>query len=317
MKKIFITRKLAGRGEALLKEKGFTVVVFEKDCPVSRTRLLKEAADADALITLLTDKIDREVINALNKCRVIANCAVGFNNIDVNYARNKNIIVTNTPDILTDATADLTLALILACARRLREGELMMRADKFKSWKPQLLLGLEMSGKTVGIIGAGRIGSAAAKRLIPFGTKIIYYDRNKRENFENEFGAKKVSLNTLLKTADIVSIHIPLSDGTFHLLNKDNLALMKKSSILVNTSRGEIIEEKFLIRMMKAKKIFAAGLDVYEGEPEINPDLLKLQNVFLLPHIGSATVETRSGMAELCARNVIAVLTGKKAITPV
>jgi glyoxylate reductase len=317
MKKVFITRKLAGKGETLLREKGFLLKVFEKDRPITPKELLKEAADADAVISLLTDRIDSRIIDSLKKCRVIANCAVGYNNIDVQYARSKKIIVTNTPDILTDATADLTIALILACARRLREGESMMRKGRFKSWKPMLLLGMELSGKTAGIIGAGRIGYAVSKRLNSFGTKIIYYDRNKREKLESEFNAVKVTLETLLKNSDIVSIHIPLSEETFHLLNKNNLKLMKGNSILVNTSRGEIADEKFLIRMLRNGKIFAAGLDVYEGEPEINPELLKLENVFLLPHIGSATVETRSGMAELCARNVIAVLEGKKALTPV
>ena len=317
MKKIYITRKLAGRVEKFLTEKGFDVKVFQEDRPITRNELMRESKDADALITLLTDKIDKEVIDNLKKCKIIANCAVGFNNIDIEYAHSKNIIVTNTPDILTEATADLTVALILACSRRLREGELMMRSKKFKGWKPQLLLGLEMKDKTVGIIGAGRIGSATARRLKPFGTKFVYFNRNKKEIFESEFNAKRVSLNSLLKSSDIISIHLPLTKGTFHLINKENLGLLKKSAVLVNTSRGEIIDEKFLIRLLKKKKIFAAGLDVYENEPIIDPELLKLDNVFLLPHIGSATIETRSGMAELCAKNVINVLKHKKPLTEV
>ncbi len=317
MKKIFITRELAGNAETFLSQKGFKVNVFQKDRAIKKSELLKEAADADALITLLTDKIDRKIIDSLPKCKIIANCAVGYNNIDVEYAKSKKIVVTNTPEILTDATADLTVALILACARRLGEGEKMMREGRFKSWKPQLLLGIELTGKTVGIIGAGRIGFAAAKRLKPFGTKIIYFDRNRREKFENELGAKKVTLNSLLKKADIISIHLPLSKETHHLLDKTNLKLMNRNAVLVNTSRGEIIDEKFLISLLQKKKIFAAGFDVYEGEPEINPDLIKLKNVFLLPHIGSATFETRSGMAMLCAKNVASVLRGKKPVTPV
>ena len=317
MKKIYITRKLAGRVEKFLTEKGFDVKVFQEDRPITRNELMRESKDADALITLLTDKIDKEVIDNLKKCKIIANCAVGFNNIDIEYAHSKNIIVTNTPDILTEATADLTVALILACSRRLREGELMMRSKKFKGWKPQLLLGLEMKDKTVGIIGAGRIGSATARRLKAFGTKFVYFNRNKKEIFESEFNAKRVSLNSLLKSSDIISIHLPLTKGTFHLINKENLGLLKKSAVLVNTSRGEIIDEKFLIRLLKKKKIFAAGLDVYENEPIIDPELLKLDNVFLLPHIGSATIESRSGMAELCAKNVINVLKHKKPLTEV
>lgn len=317
MKKVFFTGKLAGRAEKFLREKGFSVKIFQEDRPITRIELLRETKEIDALITLLTDTIDKEVIDNLRNCKIIANCAVGFNNIDVEYARRKNIIITNTPDILTDATADLTVALILACARHLREGELMMRSQKFTGWKPQLLLGIEMKGKTVGVIGAGRIGLATARRLKPFGTKFVYFNRNKKEVFENEFNAKRVSLNSLLKSADIISVHLPLSTETFHLINKENLGLLKETAVLINTSRGEIIEERALVQLLKKKKIFAAGLDVYENEPHVNPELLKFDNVFLLPHIGSATVETRSGMAELCARNVINVINMKKAITPV
>lgn len=315
--KVFITRKLVGKAEQMLKENGIRVKVFPEDRTISREELLWNVKNVDGIITLLTEKIDKEVIDTLSRCKIIANCAVGYNNIDIRYANEKNIVVTNTPDILTDATADLTIALILACARRLGEGEQMMRANEFTGWKPQLMLGLEMKNKTVGIIGAGRIGYATAKRMKSFGTKIIYFDRNNNSKFDRELAAKKVSLNSLLKTADIISVHLSLDQSTFHILNKDNLKLMKKSSVIVNTSRGEIIEEKSLIDLLKKKKIFAAGLDVYEGEPEINPELRKLDNVFLLPHIGSATVETRSAMAELCAKNIINVLSGKKPLTPV
>lgn len=315
--KVFITRKLVGNAEQMLKENGIRVKTFSEDRTISRAELLKNVEDADGIITLLTEKIDKEVIDSLHRCKIIANCAVGYNNIDVRYANEKNIIVTNTPDILTDATADLTVALILACARRLGEGERMMRDNKFTGWKPQLMLGLEMKNKTVGIIGAGRIGYAVAKRMRSFGTKIIYFDRKNNLKFEKEFSAKRFTLDALLKRADIVSVHLPLDKKTFHVLNKDNLKLMKKDSVIVNTSRGEIIEEKSLIELLKKKKIFAAGLDVYEGEPVINPELRKLENVFLLPHIGSATVETRSAMAELCASNIIKVLSGRKPVTPV
>ena len=317
MKKIFITYKLPGSPETLLRKEGFKVSVHSKNKPITHSELLNKAKDADAVITLLTEKIDRKVVDSFLKCKIIANCAVGYNNIDVEHAHSKNIIVTNTPDILTDATADLTAALVLACARRLHEGEKMMRANKFKGWKPDMLLGMELKGKTIGIIGAGRIGQAAAKRLKVFGTNIIYFDRNKRDKLENELGAKKVSLNYLLKNSDIISVHLPLSKNTFHFLNKDNLSKVKSKSIIINTSRGEVIEEKFLINLLKKKKIFAAGLDVYEGEPKINPEFLKLDNVFLLPHLGSATVETRSEMAHLCAKNVINVLKGKPPLTPV
>ncbi len=315
--KVFITGKLVGRAEKMLEEKEIRVKTFSKDRTIFRTELLRNVKDADGIITLLTEKIDEEVIDNLLRCKIIANCAVGYNNIDVRYANEKNIVVTNTPNILTDATADLAVALILACARRLGEGERMMRKNKFTGWKPQLMLGLEIKNKTVGIIGAGRIGYATARRMKSFGTKIIYFDRKDNSKFDIELSAKRFSLNALLKRADIVSVHLPLDGKTFHLLKKDNLKLLKKNAVIVNTSRGEIIEEKSLIELLKKKRIFAAGFDVYEGEPKINPALLKLENVFLLPHIGSATVETRSAMAELCARNIINVLSGRKPVTPV
>lgn len=315
--KVFITQELPGNVEEYLVSKGFEVDVYRKNNIISNRELIKRANDADGLIPLLTNSIDREVIDNLKRCKVIANVAVGFNNIDVAYAKSKNIIVTNTPGILDDATADLTLALILACARRLREGDMFVRKNKFTAWMPQLMLGVELSGKTVGIIGAGRIGIEVAKRLLPFKTKIFYYSRNRKPEFEKVTGAKKVSLNALLKNSDIVSIHIPLNKNTFHILNRENMKLLKPTSILVNTSRGEVIEEKYLIEILKKKKIFAAGLDVYEGEPKINPELFKLDNAFLLPHIGSATTETRSKMAQLAAKNVVAVLSNKKPLTPV
>ena len=317
MKKVFITRQLAGNPELLLKKNGFSVKVFAEDRALSKEEFIKAAKDADGLITSLSDQIDKNIIDGLKKCRIIANCAVGYNNIDISYARKKGIVVTNTPDILTDATADLTAALILACSRRLYEGELMMRKNKFKGWKPQLLLGLDLKGKTVGIIGAGRIGIATARRMKAFGTKIIYYNRNRKEEFEKELDAKKVSLNVLLKSADIISVHLPLNENTFHFLNKTNLNLIKSTAVFVNTARGEVVDEKYLVDMLKKKKIFAAGFDVYEGEPEFNQELLGLNNVFLLPHLGSATIETRSAMSELCVKNIINVLTGKKPVTPV
>ena len=315
--KVFITRKLVGKAEQMLKANGIQVKTFPEDRAISRAELLKNIKDADGIISMFTEKIDKKVIDNLERCKIIANCAVGFNNIDVRYANEKNIAVTNTPEILTDATADLTVALVLACARRLREGERMMRKNEWTGWKPQQLLGLEMKNKTVGIVGAGRIGYAVAKRMKSFGTKIIYFDRKNNLKFEKEFSAKRFSLSALLRRADIVSVHLPLDKKTLHILNKDNLKQMKKNLVIVNTSRGEIIEEKSLIQLLKKKKIFAAGFDVYEGEPVINPELRKLDNVFLLPHIGSATVETRSAMAELCAKNIIKVLSGRKPVTPV
>lgn len=317
MEKIFITRKMVGNKETLLIKKGFQLSIYKEDHPIPKDELKKKVKDVDALICHVTDKIDKEVIDNMKKCKVISNYAVGYNNIDVAYANAKGIIVTNTPNVLTDSTADIAVSLVLACARRLREGEEMMRTGKFSGYKPHLLLGIELKGKTVGIIGAGAIGFATAKRLKAFGTEINYFNRSRKEKFETELSAKRVTLNYLLKSSDIISVHLPSTKETLHFLNRANLPLMKKNTVFVNTSRGEIVEEKFLIEMLKKKKIFAAGFDVYEGEPNVNPELLKLENVFLLPHIGSATLEARTAIADLCVKNVIAVLSGKKAITPV
>jgi glyoxylate reductase len=315
--KVFITREIPESAEKLLKARGFEVTVYRKEDPIPRKELLLHAKDADGIISLLTEKFDKDLIDQIPRCKVIANYAVGFNNIDVEYAAEKGITVTNTPDVLTDATADIAMALVLSCSRRIIEGEKIMRSKKFKGWKPKLLLGPELKGKFFGIMGAGRIGSAVARRAKAFGTNILYYDHSENEQLEQELDAKKVSLNVLLKKSDFISLHLPFTPKTYHLLDKEHLNLMKPSSIFINTARGEIVEEKELINMLRQKKIFAAGFDVYEGEPAVNPQLLKLQNVVLLPHIGSASIEARNRMAMLAAGNVIAVLKGRDPLTPV
>lgn len=315
--KIFITRKIPGIAESLLNKNGFDVTSFKKDKPISKQELLKSVKGIDALISLLTDKIDKDIIDSMPGCKVIANYAVGYNNIDVNYAKSKGIVVTNTPDILTDATADLAVTLLLAAARRVIEGDNMMRQNKFEGWKPQLLTGVDVRNKTVGILGTGRIGTAFAKRMSGFDSKILYYNKTNNEQIEKSFGGKKVSLNVLLKQADFISIHLPLTPDTYHLLNKEKLQMLKSTAVVINTARGEIIDERELIKLLKGRKIFAAGFDVYENEPAVNSELFKLDNVVLLPHVGSATIETRSKMAELAAKNVIAVLKNKKPLTAV
>jgi glyoxylate reductase len=317
MSKIFITRSLPSIAVELLNKNNFEVVIFSKNRTITKRELIKEAKDADAIISLLTDTIDKEVIDNLNNCKVIANYAVGYNNIDTAYAHQKNIVVTNTPDILTDATADLTFTLILACARRLFEGDTLVRSNNFKGWSPNLLLGIDLNHKTLGIIGAGRIGSAVIKRASAFGMKSIYYSRSKNNDIENDYSAKKVGLDYLLKHSDVISVHLPLTSETKNIINKEKLSMLKSTAILINTARGELIDENHLIHLLKKKKIFAAGLDVYTNEPDINKNFFKLNNVVLAPHVGSATMETRSKMAELAVKNVINVLTGKKPITPV
>jgi len=315
--KVFITYKIPNIAEKILREKGFTVSVNRSGKILTKEELIRKGKNADALITLLSDKIDREVIDNLNKCRIIANYAVGYNNIDVEYAKSKGIVVANTPGILTDATADLTMALILACARRLPEGERFVREGKFEGWKPELLLGLDLKGKTLGIVGMGRIGFAVGQRAKAFGMKVVYFNRTRKANAENELNAKKVSLEKLMKMSDVVSLHLPLTAETRGIIDKNKLNLLKPTAILINTARGEVLDEKHLIKMLKRKKIFAAGFDVYTNEPNLNPALLELENAVLLPHVGSGTVETRNAMAELVARNVVSYFQRGKAVTPV
>lgn len=315
--KIFITREIPEAGILLLMKKGFEVSIYKKDNPIPRKEFLKCIKDCDAIISFLTDKIDKDVIDQMKNCKVIANYAVGFNNIDVEYAKSKGIVVTNTPDVLTDSTADLTMALVLSCTRLLPQAEQFVRARKFVGWKAKLFLGVELKDKYFGILGSGRIGTAVAQRAHAFGCKIIYFSDIQNINIEKKLGAKRESLNMLLKKSDIVSIHLPLNKKTYNILNKTNLHLLKESAVLINTARGEIIDEKFLLSMLKQNKIASAGFDVYENEPYLKPEFYKLKNVILLPHIGSATVEARNDMSLLAAKNVIAVLTGKRALTPV
>lgn len=315
--KVFITRELSEKAIDILKKEKFEIDVYRKDRPIRRKELIKNGKDADAIIALLTERFDRELIDNIPGCKIIANVAVGYNNIDIDYATKRKIVVTNTPDVLTDSTSDLAMALILTCSRRLGEGEKMIREGKFEGWKPKLLLGIELKDKVVGILGAGKIGTETALRAKAFKAKIVYFGRNRNIELEKKTGAVKLSLDSLLKKSDIISIHLPLTKETHHLLNRKRLSLLKKSAVIVNTARGEIIDEKELIKLLKQKKIFSAGFDVYENEPDINPELLKIDNAVLLPHIGSATEEARTAMAVLAVKNVINVLKGKKPLTPV
>lgn len=315
--KVFVTSIIPEIGIEILKKNGIEVVQNKNYLPIEKEKLIKKAKECDALLCLLSNKIDKEIIDSLPNLKVIANYAVGFNNIDVEYATQKKIWVTNTPDVLTDATADLAFALLLACARRIVEADKFTREGKFKIWQSDLMLGKDLRGKTIGIIGAGRIGQAFARRTKGFEMKILYYDKKRIPEFEKETGAKFSTLNQLLKKSDFISIHTPLTKETYHLIDKAQFELMKDGAILINTARGEVINEKELVSAMKSGKLFAAGLDVYEFEPKITKELLKMKNVVLLPHIGSATTETRNKMAELAANNIVRVLNGKKPLTPV
>jgi glyoxylate reductase len=287
--------------------------VYEGGEFLTKEEMMNRVKDADAVITQLRDPVDKEFIDAGKKLKIIANYAVGFNNIDVEYAKSKRIYVTNTPGVLTEATADIAWALILAVARKIIPADKFVREGKFKGWKPKLFLGYEIYGKILGIIGMGRIGQAVARRATGFGMKILYHNRKRLpDKVEKLYNATYVDLETLLKTSDFISVNVPLTDETYHLLDEKRLHLLKPNAILVNTARGPVVDEKALYKLLKEGKIAGAGFDVYENEPLLTPGLEKLDNVVLLPHIGSATFETRSKMSIMVAENVIDALEGRK-----
>ncbi len=315
--KVFITRRIPEDGIGILRREGFEVDIFPHDRIPTKEEIINGVKDADALISLLTDKIDSEVMDSAPKLKVIGNYAVGYNNIDVEYAKKKGIVVVNTPGVLTDATADLAFALILSAARRVVEGDKFVREGRFRGWAPLLLLGKDVWGATLGIIGAGRIGQAVGRRAKGFSMKILYYDSERKPEFEREVDAQFVSLEKLLRESDIITLHVPLTPETHHLLSEREFKLMKDGVIVVNTSRGEVIDERALISALKSGKVFAAGLDVFENEPSVNPELLKLSNVVLTPHIGSATERTRRKMAEMVCSDVARVLRGEEPVNRV
>lgn len=307
--KIYITRRIPQQGIEPLSD--HEVEIYEGNHPIP-SRLLKEKiADADAVISLLSDQIDAEVMEAAPKLKVIANFAAGYDNIDIDAATKRGIAVTNTPDVLTDATAELAWALLFAAARRIGEAERFTRAGKFAGWGPQLLLGQGIRGKNLGVIGAGRIGTRFALGSRGFEMKVFYYDKEHNETLEKELAARKVDISYLMHDSDFVSVHLPLNKETRHLIDAHQLFRMKPTAVLVNTSRGPVIDEKALIAALKAGKLAAAGLDVYEGEPDIDKELFEMENVVLAPHIGSATHEARGAMAELCAYAVLKVFAGE------
>lgn len=314
--KVLVTSKIPGIAEKMLSEKGYQVISpIDKD--FNESEIMNFGSEVDGILCLLSNKFDAQKIDKFNRLKILSNYAVGYNNIDVEYARKKGIWVTNTPDVLTEATADIAISLMLMCARNLVQAIDYMKQGKFNGWEPYLFLGKELFGKSFGIIGAGRIGIAVAKRAKSFGMKINYFSRKKNEKFENTYDANYLALEDLLEKSDVISLHIPLTKETFHLLDREKLELMKSDAIIINTARGEVIDEKYLIKMLKEKRIYAAGFDVYYNEPNINEELFKLNNVVLLPHIGSATIETRTKMGEIAAKNIINVLSGKNPISAV
>ena len=314
---VAVTRWLPAPGVEPLRESGLVLRYREIDGPPSRPELLELVSGAEAILPLLTERIDDEVLDAAGPAlRIVANMAVGYDNIDVAACTKRGVLVTNTPDVLTEATADLTFALILGATRRLGEGERLVRAGAWTGWRPGQLLGMGLTGKTLGILGMGKIGGAVAHRARAFGLRVIYHNRN-RSLLEAELGANYVSKADLLTQSDILVITAPSTADTKHILDGEALAAMKTGSVVINSARGPLIEEAALVAALQRGHIRAAGLDVYEREPELHPGLFALEQVVLLPHLGSATDEARAAMVELACANIVAVLTGGTPLTAV
>ena len=311
---ILLTGKIPSSIVARLEEVG-EIDQFRRDGVdvMPRDELIARIAGKQALVSMITDSIDREVIEAASGLKVIANAAVGYNNIDVAAARERGIVVTNTPGVLTDATADLTWALILGITRRIGEGERLIRRGEWRGWTFDFMLGAEIRGKQLGIVGYGGIGRGVAARGRAFGMRVAYTSRTPKDDPD----AQPMPFDRLLATSDVVSLHCPLTPETRHLIDQPALARMKRSAYLINTSRGPVVDEKALAWALRTRLIAGAALDVFEHEPKVEPELLTLENVLLVPHLGSGTVETRTAMANLAVRNVAAVLSGQRPLTPV
>lgn len=309
---VYVTRRVPQPGLDMLVEACARVEVNPHDRVLTREELLAGVRGRDAVLCLLTDTIDAEVFDAAQGCRIFANYAVGYNNIDVPAATARGIAVTNTPGVLTDATADLTWALLFCAARRIAEGDRFTRAGKFDGWSPMLFLGGDISGGTLGIVGAGRIGTAVALRSRGFRMRVLYHDKVQNEALEQAVGAERVSLDALLGESDFVCIHVSLDESTRHLIGARELGLMKPTAYLINTSRGPVVDEAALVEALREGQIAGAGLDVFEDEPELKPGLAELDGVVIPPHLGSATIGTRTKMATLAAANVVAMMRGER-----
>ncbi|MFW9956975.1 MAG: 2-hydroxyacid dehydrogenase [Candidatus Odinarchaeota archaeon] len=315
-KRVFVTRKIPSEGLDIINQE-FHTSVWPDEFPPSKEEIVDMATDCEGMVTLLSDPIGADVIDHLPNLKVIAQFAVGYDNIDVKYATQKGIIVTNTPGVLTETTADLTWALIMSASRRIVEADRYVREGHWKvAWGPELLLGSDVFGATIGIVGMGRIGRAVARRAAGFNMKILYTARSVQERdseVAEQLGAQRVDLKTLLRASEIVTLHVPLTSDTTNLIGKPELAMMKPGSILINTSRGPVVDEDALYQALLTKQLGAAGLDVFTEEPiRLDSPLLQLANIVLAPHIGSASTRTRSTMAKMCAENLHVALSGAK-----
>ncbi|RAL25730.1 2-hydroxyacid dehydrogenase [Thermoflavimicrobium daqui] len=311
-KQVVLTRRLQDECMKEL-EKHFQLIVVSEDQVPKREDLLAHLQGKEALVCTVTEMIDQELIEACPDLRIISNYGVGFNNIDVSATNRRGILVTNTPDVLTDATADMTWALILAVARRVVEGDSLVRQGQWNGWSPTFMLGGDVTGKTLGIIGMGRIGQAVAKRALGFQMKVLYYSRTRLpSHLEKELNVVYCELDQLLRQADFVSIHTPYSSLTHHLIGEKQLMEMKPTAYLINTARGAVVDELALIKALKEKQIAGAGLDVFEHEPYVPQSLCDMDQVVLAPHLGSATRDSRIKMGEIVVQNLIAYFQGKK-----
>jgi len=311
---VAVTWPLPGKALERLARR-FDVRIRRERDPLDPAGLARFIGSAAAAITLLADPVTEEVFAGCPGLRVVANYAVGVNNVDLEAARRRGVVVTNTPDVLTEATADLTWALILAVTRRVVEGDALLRAGGFPGWRPDFLLGTGLQGKTLGIVGLGRIGRAVARRAAAFGMRVAATSR--RPGSGAEEGVRRLTLDELLPQSDVLSVHCPLTPGTRHLLDERRLRMLPRGAYVINTARGPVIDEAALVRLLEEGHLGGAGLDVFEHEPAVHPGLLHRRDVVLTPHIGSATLETRSAMADLAAANVEAVLEGREPPTPV
>lgn len=316
--KVYITRKLEEKQVKAYQDQ-LEIRMWEKEEePVPRETLLKEAADADALFAVLSDSIDEELLSKAPQLKVVANMAVGYDNIDLGACEKYDVIATNTPDVLSETTADLGFSLLMAAARRIVEADAWVKEDKWQAWAPFFFAGSDIYGKTIGIVGMGRIGEAIAKRAAGFDMNIQYHNRSRKKDAEERLQARYVSFEELLETSDFVVTVVPHTKETDKLFNQAAFEKMKSSAIFINISRGKVVDEEALVHALKTREIQAAGLDVFEEEPiRADHPLVGLKNTVCLPHIGSASVETRTKMVGLCMDNILAVVTGKEAITPV
>jgi len=316
MAKIYITRKIPEAGIKLLKDAGHDVDVSEKDGVLTKDELIAalKQKEYDAVLPLLTDTIDVEVFDAAPEAKIFASYSVGYNHIDIGEAKKRGILISNTPGVLTDSVAEHTFALLMAIAKRIPEADKFTREGKYDGWAPELLLGTDLKGKTIGILGAGRIGTRVAEIARKgYEMNVIYYDIKQNEHIEQNANAKfKSTPEEVLKEADFITVHVPLLDSTKHLINKERLGMMKPSAYLVNTSRGPVVDEAALVEALKNKTIKGAAIDVYENEPALADGLAELSNVIITPHIASGTEETRGKMSEMAAQNIIAVLEGQE-----